>query len=58
LPIKPLLGHKRVSKSIKEEGTIIQGSPAFDYKQNLRALTVFRKLPDLQKEIDELKEKL
>lgn len=47
-----------VSKSVKEEGTIIQGSPAFDYKQNLRALTVFRKLPDLQKEIDELKEKL
>jgi UDP-3-O-[3-hydroxymyristoyl] glucosamine N-acyltransferase len=47
-----------VSKSIKEEGTIIQGSPAFDYKQNLRALTVFRKLPELQKEIDELKEKL
>ena len=47
-----------VSKSVKEEGTIIQGSPAFDYKQNLRALTVFRKLPELQKEIDELKEKL
>lgn len=47
-----------VSKSVREEGTIIQGSPAFDYKQNLRALTVFRKLPDLQKEIDELKEKL
>ena len=46
-----------VSKSIKEEGTIIQGSPAFDYKQNLRALTVFRRLPELQKEIDELKEK-
>ncbi len=47
-----------VSKTVKEEGTIIQGSPAFDYKQNLRALTVFRKLPELQKEIDELKEKL
>lgn len=47
-----------VSKSVKEEGTIIQGSPAFDYKQNLRSLTVFRKLPELQKEIDELKEKL
>ncbi|KAA9326028.1 UDP-3-O-(3-hydroxymyristoyl)glucosamine N-acyltransferase [Adhaeribacter soli] len=47
-----------VSKSIKEEGTIIQGSPAFDYKQNLRALTVFRKLPELQKDIEELKEKL
>ncbi|QCR20962.1 UDP-3-O-(3-hydroxymyristoyl)glucosamine N-acyltransferase [Pontibacter sp. SGAir0037] len=45
-----------VSKSVKETGTIIQGSPAFDYKQNLRALTVFRKLPELQREIEELKE--
>ncbi|GHA53157.1 UDP-3-O-(3-hydroxymyristoyl)glucosamine N-acyltransferase [Pontibacter akesuensis] len=47
-----------VSKSIKQEGTIIQGSPAFDYKQNLRAMTVFRKLPDLQREIELLKEKV
>jgi UDP-3-O-[3-hydroxymyristoyl] glucosamine N-acyltransferase len=47
-----------VSKSIKEEGTIIQGSPAFDYKQNLRSLTIFRKLPELQKQIEELREKL
>lgn len=47
-----------VSKSIKESGTIIQGSPAFDYKQNLKAITVFRKLPELQRELDELKEKI
>ncbi|WP_299824186.1 UDP-3-O-(3-hydroxymyristoyl)glucosamine N-acyltransferase [uncultured Pontibacter sp.] len=46
-----------VSKSIKESGTIIQGSPAFDYKQNLRAMTVFRKLPELQRELELLKEK-
>jgi UDP-3-O-[3-hydroxymyristoyl] glucosamine N-acyltransferase len=46
-----------VSKSVKESGTIIQGSPAFDYKQNLRAITVFRKLPDLQRELEELKDK-
>ncbi len=47
-----------VSKTIKEEGTIIQGSPAFDYKDNLRSITVFRKLPDLQKQIEELEEKI
>ncbi len=47
-----------VSKSIRESGTIIQGSPAFDYKQNLKAITVFRKLPELQRELDELKEKI
>ncbi|WP_205503653.1 UDP-3-O-(3-hydroxymyristoyl)glucosamine N-acyltransferase [Rufibacter psychrotolerans] len=45
-----------VSKTIKESGTIIQGSPAFDYKQNLRCMTVFRKLPELQKQIEELRE--
>lgn len=46
-----------VSKSVKKQGTIIQGTPAFDYKENLRAITVFRKLPELQKVINELKEK-
>jgi UDP-3-O-[3-hydroxymyristoyl] glucosamine N-acyltransferase len=46
-----------VSKSVKKEGTIIQGSPAFDYKENLRAITVFRKLPELQKLIDGLKDR-
>lgn len=46
-----------VSKSVKESGTIIQGSPAFDYKQNLRAMTVFRKLPELQRELENLKDK-
>jgi UDP-3-O-[3-hydroxymyristoyl] glucosamine N-acyltransferase len=46
-----------VSKSVKKEGAIIQGSPAFDYKENLRAITVFRKLPEIQKLIDELKVK-
>ncbi|MEJ8801515.1 UDP-3-O-(3-hydroxymyristoyl)glucosamine N-acyltransferase [Pontibacter sp. H249] len=47
-----------VSKSVKESGNIIQGSPAFDYKQNLRAMTVFRKLPELQRDLELLKEKV
>jgi UDP-3-O-[3-hydroxymyristoyl] glucosamine N-acyltransferase len=47
-----------VGKTIKKSGTIIQGSPAFDYKQNLRALTVFRKLPDLQREIEALRDRI
>ncbi|WP_242927550.1 UDP-3-O-(3-hydroxymyristoyl)glucosamine N-acyltransferase [Pontibacter vulgaris] len=44
-----------VSKTVKNPGTIIQGSPAFDYKENLRAMTVFRKLPELQRQLEELK---
>ncbi|HEY4650716.1 MAG TPA: UDP-3-O-(3-hydroxymyristoyl)glucosamine N-acyltransferase [Pontibacter sp.] len=46
-----------VGKSIKKTGTIVQGSPAFDYKQNLRALAVFRKLPELQREVEILRDK-
>lgn len=47
-----------VGKTIRKSGTIIQGSPAFDYKQNLKALTVFRKLPELQRELEALREKI
>lgn len=46
-----------VSKTVTEKGTIIQGSPAFDYKQNLRCLAVFRRLPEIQKQLDGLAEK-
>lgn len=46
-----------VSKSVKTPDTIIQGSPAFDYKQNLKALTVFRKLPELQRDLEAMKER-
>jgi UDP-3-O-[3-hydroxymyristoyl] glucosamine N-acyltransferase len=46
-----------VSKTVTKSGTIIQGSPAFDYKQNLRSLAVFRRLPELEKTINELKQK-
>lgn len=46
-----------VSKSVKKEGTFIQGSPAFDYKENLKSISVFRKLPELQKQIEELRKK-
>ncbi|AKQ46338.1 UDP-3-O-(3-hydroxymyristoyl) glucosamine N-acyltransferase [Rufibacter radiotolerans] len=55
---KTIVGAKSgISKDIKEEGTFVQGAPAFDYKQNLRAMAVFRKLPELQKQVDELREK-
>ncbi len=47
-----------ISKSIQKEGLKLQGSPAFDYKDNLRSLAVFRNLPQLQKRLDELEEKI
>ena len=56
---KTIVGAKSgISKDIKQEGTFVQGAPAFDYKQNLRSMAVFRKLPELQKQVDELREKL
>jgi len=47
-----------VGKTVIEEGTSISGSPAFDYKKNLKSLAVFKKLPELQKRIEELEEKV
>jgi len=47
-----------VSKSVKTPGTALSGSPAFDYKENLRSLVVFKKLPQLEKRLDELEEKI
>nr|MCU0354819.1 UDP-3-O-(3-hydroxymyristoyl)glucosamine N-acyltransferase [Cytophagales bacterium] len=46
-----------ISKSIQKSGLKLQGSPAFDYKDNLRSLAVFRNLPRLQKRVEELEEK-
>lgn len=47
-----------ISKSVIEEGTKIQGSPAFDYNANLKSIAVFRKLPDLLKRIEQLEENI
>jgi UDP-3-O-[3-hydroxymyristoyl] glucosamine N-acyltransferase len=43
-----------VSKSVTQSGLILQGSPAFDYKQNLRSLAVLRRLPELERRLDAL----
>jgi len=40
-----------VGKSIKQEGTFLQGSTAFDFKQNQRAQVVFRRLPELESRV-------
>ena len=43
-----------VSKSITEEGKAVTGSPAFEYKEALKAQVVFRHLPELEKRIQHL----
>jgi len=40
-----------VGKSIKEEGVQLQGSPAFNLRDSLRANAIFRRLPDLERRL-------
>jgi len=47
-----------VTKSYNDEGIKLLGSPAFEHKQSLKSYTVFKKLPDLLKRIEELEEKV
>ncbi len=47
-----------VSKSVKKTGTALNGSPAFNYKESLRVLAIYRNLPQLQKRVEELEEKI
>jgi UDP-3-O-[3-hydroxymyristoyl] glucosamine N-acyltransferase len=47
-----------IGKSITQAGISVQGSPAFDYQQNLRSGVIFRRLPDLEKRIRELENRL
>ena len=40
-----------IGKNVKQEGTILQGSTAFDFKQNQKAQVVFRRLPELEQRV-------
>lgn len=46
-----------VGKSIEEEGTSINSSPAFGLKESMRSLAIFRKLPDLEQRVTKLEKK-
>jgi UDP-3-O-[3-hydroxymyristoyl] glucosamine N-acyltransferase len=47
-----------IGKSIIKEGQSLLGSPAFEISKQMRSLTVFKKLPELKKRIEELEEKI
>ena len=46
-----------ITKDIKEEGIVIQGSPAFEFGPYQRSMAIFRNLPKLQGQINELEKK-
>jgi len=43
---------------IKEENTVILGTPAFEIKQFLRSSVIFKKLPELKSRVDSLEKEL
>lgn len=47
-----------VGKTITQEGLSLNGSPAFDLKDSLRSLTVYRRLPDLETRVNTLEKKM
>ncbi|MGM0580792.1 MAG: UDP-3-O-(3-hydroxymyristoyl)glucosamine N-acyltransferase [Bacteroidota bacterium] len=44
-----------VSKSVKQSGTILSGTIGFDHKQYLKASTLFKRLPELHQQVQQLK---
>jgi len=47
-----------ITKDIKEEGIVIQGSPAFEFGPYQRSYLLFRKLPKIREQINELERKV
>lgn len=47
-----------VSKSIKKEGLALSGSPAFEWREELKAQSVFRKLPQIEQKIREIENRI
>ncbi|BDS12508.1 UDP-3-O-(3-hydroxymyristoyl)glucosamine N-acyltransferase [Aureispira anguillae] len=47
-----------LAQSVKQENTAIWGSPAIDYKRYYRCAIVFKNLPDLQKQVDQIQKQL
>jgi len=47
-----------IGHSIEEPGTVVQGSPAFAYGDYKRSYLIFRKLPELYKQINSLQKEI
>lgn len=47
-----------ISNSVKEENVAIMGSPAFDLKAFYKSYAVFRKLPELRKQLNNLEREI
>ncbi len=45
-----------LSKSVNSTNTVLNGSPAFDYKSSLKSQAIFRNLPEMQQRLQRLEE--
>jgi UDP-3-O-[3-hydroxymyristoyl] glucosamine N-acyltransferase len=48
-------GQSGVTKSIKKPNTAVNGTPAFDYAENMKSAVIFKQLPEIAKQLQELK---
>lgn len=53
-----IAGQSGVAQNIKEEGKVVQGSPAFTVGEYQRAYVLFRSLPKLFKQVTDLEKKV
>ena len=49
---------EKLARDGVKEGAVVSGSPAFDSRDWLRAITAFPKLPDLLKTVRQLEKRL
>lgn len=47
-----------VTKSIPVSGTVINGTPAFEYRSSMKSAAIYRNLPQMQQQIDLLEQKV
>ena len=47
-----------ITKDIKQEGAVLQGSPAFEFGPYQRCYLLFKKLPELRNQLIELEKKV
>lgn len=47
-----------IPKTIKKEGTVVQGAPAFEFFDYQRSYVLFKNLPKLKKQIDDMERKV
>ncbi len=45
-----------LSKSVSNTNTVLNGSPAFDYKSSLKSQAIFRNLPEMQQRLQKLED--